>query len=303
MTGLEEVSELRHFEQLLQDRAKQLLSFLDRGDFSAAMQILAELSEARSSMLYQEVGRLTRGLHEAIKEFNIDVENSSAFRASAGEEHLSEVASANERLNYVLQLTEQAANTTMDMVDNGMPVVADIGEQARLLRQDWQQMAASPDSTAGLRELGQTSEQVLGDIEKAAGSLNKNFTEILLAQGFQDITGQLIKRVIGLVNDVESNLLKLVAVAGQVDSIRGSIPDAEVHACTDSRGADIPSAAPSTADMPAGDQLPATARATADAEKEQQLVKGHGPQMHPQKASDVVAGQDEVDDLLSSLGF
>ena len=274
MAGLEDISDLHNFEELLQEKAKELLACLDKGDFATAMQILAQLSEARNNMLYQEVGRLTRGLHEAIKEFNIDVENSTAFQASADGEEISEVANANERLNYVLELTESAANTTMDMVDASMPVADEMGEQARMLRQDWKQMADTEGTLSQLKDLGRTTEAFLQGIETGSDTLNKNFTEILLAQGFQDITGQLIKRVIGLVNDVESNLVNLVAVAGKVDQISGNIQDENKAPVVKS-----------------------------DQQSEKELVKGHGPQMHQDESPDVVADQDEVDDLLSSLGF
>jgi chemotaxis protein CheZ len=274
MGDLDEFNDLSSFEDQLQDRVKELSAALDQGDLSGAMARLAELSEARNRLLYQEVGRLTRGLHEAIKEFNIDVENSTAFQTSASDSEISEVANANERLNYVLELTEGAANTTMDMVDASMPVAEEMGEQARLLRDDWKKMADSKSTLAELKDLGRSTEAFLLEIESGTTTLHKNFTEILLAQGFQDLTGQLITRVIGLVNDVESNLVNLVKVAGKVDSITGRAPE-------------------KLEDSPEQEAK----------EAEEKLVKGHGPQMHAEEVSDVVSGQDDVDDLLSSLGF
>lgn len=276
MAGLEEHTELHNFEEMLQSRAQELLMLLDKGDFTKAMGVLAELSEARNTMLYQEVGRLTRGLHEAIKEFNIDVENSTAFQVSASGDEVSEVANANERLSYVLELTETAANTTMDKVDSSMPIAEELGEQARLLREDWKSIADKQSTLAEVKDLGRTTESFLLEIEKGTDEIGKNLTEILLAQGFQDITGQLITRVIGLVNDVEDSLVKLVSVAGQVDKIRGS---------------------DSLSDLAEGTQL------SEEQKQEEQLVRGHGPQLNADKTEGVVAGQDEVDDLLSSLGF
>ncbi|WP_207062445.1 protein phosphatase CheZ [Motiliproteus sp. SC1-56] len=272
MAGLDDITDLQTFEQVLQDRARELIEFLDKGDFTSAMQILAELSEARSAMLYREVGRLTRGLHEALKEFNIDVEKSAAMQATSGGE-ASEVASANERLNYVLELTEKAANTTMDMVDASMPIAEELGEQARLLRDDWKRMADKESTLSELKDLGRSTESFLLQIESGSGALHKNFTDILLAQGFQDITGQLIKRVIGLVNEVESSLVKLVSVAGKVDRITGIKREAELEA-------------------------------RSQAKEGSTDLKGHGPQvLKHETTSEVVAGQDDVDDLLSSLGF
>lgn len=275
MSGLDDSADLQNFEQMLQDRAQELVQLLNKGDFAGAMQILAQLSDARNTMLYTEVGRLTRGLHEAIKQFNMDVEATAAYQTShEDDEPHSEVSDANERLNYVLTLTENAANTTMDMVDASMPIAEELGEQARLLRQDWKQMADKESTLSELKDLGRTTEAFLQEIERGSDTLHKNFTEILLTQGFQDITGQLIKRVIGLVNDVESSLLNLVVVAGKVDRISGFKNEA------------------ATKD---------------DKEQEKQADKGQvqgvGPQVLASEAEGAVAGQDEVDDLLSSLGF
>ncbi len=271
MALVEGLTDLQKFESMLQERTKDLLSLLDQGDFAGAMQILAELSDARNTVMYKEVGRLTRGLHEAIKQFNIDIEQSAAQASGSVSESMA--ANANERLNYVLELTENAANTTMDLVDASLPVAGELGEQAALLRQDWKSMADKESSLSELKDLGRSTEAFLQQIEDGSVVLHKNFTEILLAQGYQDLTGQMIKRVIGLVNDVESSLVNLVAVAGKVDRITGTKQDYE--------------------------QLEADLQVDA----EDQKLKGLGPQLNAEKSVDVMTGQDDVDDLLSSLGF
>ena len=280
MSGLDEVTDLQTFEQTLQIKAQDLLEQLNKGDFAGAMQILAELSDARNTMLYNEVGRLTRGLHEAIKQFNIDVEKAAQIQATKHDDAdtLSEVHNAHERLNYVLELTENAANKTMDMVDACMPIAGELGEQAGMLRQDWQKMADEQSSMSELKDLGRTTETFLQEIEKGSGQLQSNFTEILLAQGFQDITGQLITRVNTLVNDVEQSLINLVVVAGKVDRITGINREQDEHA----------------------EQAEVEEQTKAE---EEANVKGHGPTVLKEEIADVVSGQDDVDDLLSSLGF
>ena len=101
--------------------------------------------------------------------------------------------------------------------------------------------------------------------------VSSNLNDILLAQDYQDLTGQVIKRVTQLVTEVESNLLKLVLMASQVDRFAGIEHD----------------------------------RAAILAEKNPQkyTAQGEGPQIHADKREDVMSGQDDVDDLLSSLGF
>jgi chemotaxis protein CheZ len=76
-----------------------------------------------------------------------------------------------------------------------------------------------------------------------------------------------IKRVTTLVHDVEESLVSLVRMAGQVDRIAG------------------------------------INHASSEQEAKKVSAKGEGPQIHADKREDVVSGQDEVDDLLSSLGF
>lgn len=93
----------------------------------------------------------------------------------------------------------------------------------------------------------------------------------MLAQDYQDLTGQVIKRVTALVTEVESNLLKLVLMASQVDRFAGIEHDHQ--------------------------QL------RAEKDEEKHPTRGEGPQIHADKREDVVSGQDDVDDLLSSLGF
>ncbi|MFT5721349.1 MAG: chemotaxis protein CheZ [Motiliproteus sp.] len=275
MSGEVKVTDLKSFEVTLHEKAQDLIRLLDAGDLSGAMTVLAELSDARNSMLYTEVGRLTRGLHEAIKQFNLDVEK-TAVNASWSEEHAghNKVSSAQGRLDYVLELTESAANKTMDMIEASMPVAAEMGEQAQLLRQDWKAMADQPSTLPQLKDLGRTTEAFLQEIERGSASLQHNFSEIFLAQGFQDITGQLIKRVNDLVQDVEKSLITLVAVAGKVDRIAGTTYEEHAQSAED-----------------------------AAQKKEQQNIKGHGPLVLKEESADVVTGQDDVDDLLSSLGF
>jgi chemotaxis protein CheZ len=95
--------------------------------------------------------------------------------------------------------------------------------------------------------------------------------DILLAQDYQDLTGQVIKKVTALVADVENSLLKLVLMASHVDRFAGIHHDRE--------------------------QL------RSEQAQQKEPSRGEGPQIHADKREDVVSGQDDVDDLLSSLGF
>ena len=229
-------------ESTLKYNARQLVDSLEQGNFGEAVQLIHELNKARDRGLYHEVGKLTRELHNAIVNFQLDPRVPHATEVS-------QITDATERLNYVVTMTEKAANRTMDW--------------GRFMRREM--------SADGFRELAKRVELFLARSERDSAKLSTHLNDILLAQDFQDLTGQVIKRVTQLVTEVESNLLKLVLMASQVDQFAGIEHNHELL--------------------------------RAEQEKQKEPSRGEGPQIHADKREDVASNQDDVDDLLSSLGF
>lgn len=251
-------------EASLMENARELMRSLERREFGDAVQIINELNKVRDRGLYQAVGRLTRKLHTAIVNFHIDPN----FPESR---EMSEIADATERLNYVVSMTERAANRTMDLVEATAPVISRLNEDARELRADWQRFQRREMDAEEFRQLVKRIDQFFERGERDSGEINSQLNEILLAQDYQDLTGQVIKRVISLVTEVEHDLVELMRMASQVDHFAGIQHD------------------------------PAQLR--AELEQQKHPTQGEGPQIHADKRSDVVQSQDDVDDLLSSLGF
>ncbi|MBU3056691.1 protein phosphatase CheZ [Pseudomonas indica] len=252
------------FESTLKTHARELVDSLEQGQFGKAVQLIQELSQVRDHGLYQEVGKLTRELHNAIVNFQIDPRVPHA-------KEVSQIADATERLSYVVQMTERAANRTMDLVEECAPLVNDLNDEARSLSADWGRFMRREIGAEGFRELAKRIELFLARSERDSDKLSSHLNDILLAQDYQDLTGQVIKRVTQLVTEVESNLVKLVLMASQVDRFAGIQHDHEAL--------------------------------RAEQEKQKEPSRGEGPQIHADKRDDVVSGQDDVDDLLSSLGF
>lgn len=265
MLGRDDNSKSDEMWDELKQRARTLVEKLEDGDFSGASEAIESLNEARDQSFYREVGKLTRGLHDAIVNFDIET-------PEAGEESESKMANAQDRLDYVIKLTQTSADKTMDMVEEGIPLAAEIGERAALLREDWHKLAKRELGPEQFRELYRQIDEYLGLTCDTSGQLSEKLNTILLAQDFQDLTGQVIKKVISLVQDVEVRLVALMRVAGQVEELTGIIRSAEVKGAADSAAEGLDSGA-------------------------------EGPQIHADKRTDVVSGQDDVDDLLSSLGF
>lgn len=221
-------------EKLLQEKARELVQVLEYGDLPQAMELISELQQARHNAFYREVGYLTRGLHEAIKSFSTDI-----GVPPERQDQLSAMSDASERLDYVIQLTEQSAHDTLDRVDRTLELVDRIARQP------------------GASDLAPMLDQVRGEL-----------TEILVGQGFQDITGQLIRRVIHLLTQVESHLVRLMEMAAKVERLSGVRP---------------------------GEAEPQVAAVDPE--------RAEGPQVRAGGGAEVARNQDDVDELLSSLGF
>lgn len=255
----ESTDEPTEFEQKFADISKKLLGCLEQRDVAGAIHTMYELQKVRDESLYQEIGRLTRTLHDSIRNFNIDADMSQ----SEVEEN------AQSRLAYVVDMTAKAANKTMDKVEESMPLSESIAGEAGEINQEWKRFLGKEMKPDEFRELTKRISTFLDSAESNGKTLNKHLSEILLAQDYQDLTGQVIQKVAKMITDVESQLVNLVVMAGHVDRITGI-----EHEEGEEAGAE-----------------------------EVDPIKGEGPQIHAEEKEDVAANQDDVDDLLSSLGF
>ncbi len=265
MLDVDEAKEPSELISSLQESAEKLVAKLDQGDYAGASSVIEEIKQQRDSGIYREVGRLTRGLHDAINNFHIDVEN-----YGAGDKQDSEMVNARDRLDYVITMTQEAADKTMDMVEDGIPMATNLSQEAAILQKDWGRLIRREMDPSEFRELYKRIDVFLSQANTSADSLNEKFNNILMAQGYQDLTGQVIKKVISLVQEVEERLVELVRVAGEVEEITGIVRS------TDKK---------------------------EDDSKNEKNNEAEGPQINAESRTDVVSGQDDVDDLLSSLGF
>jgi chemotaxis protein CheZ len=242
-------------ESLVQ--ARQLVAELEAGNVDAASQLLDELARQRDTGLFQELGKLTRELHDTLNSFHLDSRIASLTER--------DIPDAKERLSYVISMTEQAAHRTLTAVEESLPIAEELQTRACQLQDKWQRFRRKDMDVAEFRALVPEIDSFLELTSGHAGKLNTSLSDVLMAQDFQDITGQIIRRVINLVKDVEDNLVGLIRISGQRMA---------------------------QADKPAAKLV-----------GKEDLSRGIGPQVPGLDTADVVQGQDDVDDLLSSLGF
>lgn len=255
------------FELELRQDADKLVEHLANGDVGAAMTLIHDLNEKRHQALYHEVGTLTRSLHNAIVSFSDDVSSNAMLQDS--KEHIASISDASDRLSYVIELTESNAHKTIDSVDLSLNLVSELEEGFRRRQRLLEEFDKVQQDKPELEGLYKLACQHATDNSDALVELKERLTNILLAQEYQDITGQLIKRVIQLVTDIESQLVNLMEVASRVNRLNGI------------------------------DGMTADAEALA----KQKKIMAEGPQMAAKDNDEVASSQDDVDDLLSSLGF
>lgn len=240
-------------QDLMLDAARRLVTELEAGNKEAVDQLLTEITDLRESTLFQELGKLTREFHNALNSFRYDERITSLAKE--------EIPDAKERLQYVIKKTDEAAHKTLNAIEAVMPVCDEMETSLKNFDTEWSRFThreMNPD------EFRQLSSQLQNYFSGSTGHMNlirNNLNDVLMAQDFQDITGQIIKRVITLVADVEKSLVELIKLGGGVEQS----PNKEK---------------------------------TKDKSGELE-----GPQVPGLESESVVSGQDEVDDLLSSLGF
>lgn len=235
-------------------RVRELAHHVEEGNSTEADRLLDQIAKLRESSLFHELGKLTREFHDALNGFRLD-----ARIASFAEK---EFPDARERLRHVVKMTADSADRSLTAAENAMPICDAIASEAVELKGQWERFMKRDMGPDEFRKLSGRLQGFFSSLENDTNALKSNLNDVVMAQDFQDLTGQIITRVINLVDDMESNLVELIRISGQ--NLRAGEPEA----------------------------------------RQEDVLKGVGPAIPGvDVGSNIVSGQDEVDDLLSSLGF
>jgi len=201
---------------------------------------------AQGEELVQRIGQLTRMLRENMRELGLDKEIERAAEA---------IPDARDRLSYVATMTEQAAERALNAIDRAQPLQDAIGRGAEELDKRWAEWFAEPKELDEARDLVKQTRAYLADVPDKTQATHKELLDIMMAQDFQDLTGQVIMKMLGVIGAIETELVQVLI-----------------------------------------DNVPQERR-----EETRSLL--NGPTIKPEGKADVVTNQDQVDDLLASLGF
>ena len=235
----------------LRDTVDKLARALEEGNGATVSNLLDEITNTRDSDLFQQMGQITRKLHESLTNLQLD----PAICKLA--EH--EIPDAKKRLDYVIEQTEQAAHKTLNGLEKAMPIASGFSQCAETLQLELQALRSKQPLNGEAAELLTKFDSFSSEVREGTKAINTQLSDVLLAQEYQDLTGQVIRRVIELVHEVENQLVSLIRLAG---------------------------GQPRHSDREAVDP-----------------IQAEGPQVDTQASPSVMNDQDEVDSLLSDLGF
>jgi chemotaxis protein CheZ len=214
----------------------------------------------REPGMFKELRQLTGDLQKALERFSIE----SRLQDIAE----NEIPDARARLTHVINMTDEAAHRTLDLVEQSGPLAERTAQEAAILIESFEKLknrvAGAPaydtvlQSIEGLQPLVRSVEKFLPAARSDSELIRRNLADVLMAQGYQDLTGQIIRSVMKLVAELESTLSNLARLSGDVVE----------HATM-------------------GDSA----------------SKGQGPAVPGVSKGEIASGQTDVDALLSGLGM
>jgi chemotaxis protein CheZ len=173
-----------------QEMLDDMMGFMESisaGNYEKADETIQKMTKLGQGELFNEVGKITRRLHDSIKSFKEAVDPRLKDMTQG------ELPNAVDRLQYVITKTEEAANKTMSVVEKYILRMDELSGHIR-------QVQGPPETVAYLKQF--------------KNGLEDDLTEILTTQSFQDLTGQTIKKVITLVHEIEGELVRLITSFG-----------------------------------------------------------------------------------------
>lgn len=217
------------------------------GGVDAAAASAEAVASSPQEAAFNRIGHMARQLHDSLRELGYDRMLEDSAR---------KIPDARERLSYIAHMTEQAASRVLNATDIVKPLQDDLLAKSQALAGRWDKMFANQLSVDEFKSLAADSRAYFHDAPAKLKTTGEQLTEIMMAQDFQDLTGQVIKKVVEMVQGLEAQLLG-VLIEVMPEERKAAAPEGLMN----------------------------------------------GPVINAAGRADVVTSQEQVDDLLESLGF
>jgi chemotaxis protein CheZ len=151
---------------------------------------------------FNTVGLMVRQLHDALLGLGYD---------KLIEKTVTTLPDAKDRLAYVASLTEQAACRVLNATDVAMPIQEQLGGSGKALADRWDRVYANQMGVGEFKQLADETRAFLkGELPEKVALTSAQLMEIMMAQDFQDLTGQVIKKIVMLAQEMESSMMSVL---------------------------------------------------------------------------------------------
>ncbi|HZW12186.1 MAG TPA: protein phosphatase CheZ [Noviherbaspirillum sp.] len=157
--------------------------------------------EQSDKPMYERLGGIVRMLHDSLRQLGYDRSLSDVA---------SQITDAQGRLEHIASLTEQAANKVLNTVDTSIPEQEALSKKAEEMENRWTMLFDGKLSIEEFKALAGDSKQFAATVMQASEAEKARLLEIMMAQDFQDITGQLIKKIVTITSTAEQELAQLL---------------------------------------------------------------------------------------------
>lgn len=156
-------------------------------------------TQSQSTPLFEELGKVVRNFHNQIQNIEGDITERLQHLRTL------DIESAKSRLLHIVEMTEKAANTTMDLSEK---IQASLNEQSQEIEkvQNIISKVQREQDTHDLREVSESIQLMHSHFL----SYQNDLTQILLAQDYQDLTGQVIGKITTTMEELQNELLTLL---------------------------------------------------------------------------------------------
>ena len=191
--------------QDLFDSVAQQSAGADDVEEAAEEESFAQMSDHDGASVFNQLGQLARKLHNSLRELGIDKILEHTAR--------NQIPDARQRLTYIAKMTEQAASRVLNAIDIASPLQDQLIERSNTLAKRWDKMFDNQLSVEEFKTLAADSRSFFKESPEKLKATNEQLTEIMMAQDFQDLTGQVIKKVVEMAQEMEGHLLSVLIEA------------------------------------------------------------------------------------------
>ena len=161
----------------------------------------AESAEDNPNDVFRRVGSLTRNLHNTLRELGYDKSVEHAVNA---------LPDARARLNYIADLTGKAAEKVLAAVESSQKLNDDLSARAAELDKQWDRLYNNEMSLEEFKSHARENREFIKEINLSSGQIGSHLTDIMMAQDFHDLTGQVVNRIGNMAQGLEEQLVQLL---------------------------------------------------------------------------------------------